>query len=140
MSDAADIATDLMEAFNDSDWDRFRELSHEDIVYVEAGTGRRLAGIEPYLEGLRGWKDSLPDVRGTVRRRVDDGEVVATDVLWEGTHTGPLPTPAGIVPATGRSVTVTATIWTTVRDGRVAEVEHHLDVLSLLGQIGALGG
>lgn len=138
MSTAADVATRLMEAFNDSDWDTFRELSHEDIVYVEAGTGRRLAGIDDYLEGLHGWKVALPDVRGTVRRRVDDGELVAIDVLWEGTHAGPLPTPSGTIPPTGRPVSVSATLWTTVRDGRVAEVGHHLDVLALLSQIGAL--
>lgn len=137
--DAANVAAAQLEAFNDEDWDRFAELSHPDIVYTEAGTGRRIEGIEPYLEALREWKVALPDVRGTVRRCLADDELVAQDVVWRGTQDGPLGTAGGEVAPTGRRIEVTGTVWATVRDGRVADVEHHLDVLTLLAQIGVLG-
>ena len=55
-----------------------------------------------------------------------------------GTHAGPLETPGGTVPATGASVSVPATLWISVSGDEVAEVQHHLDVLTLLAQIGAL--
>ena len=133
------VARAQLEAFNDEDWDRFAELSHPDIVYTEAGTGRRIVGIEPYLEALREWKVALPDVRGDIRRAIGEGGTVAEDVLWRGTQDGPLGTAGGDIPPTGRSIEVSATLWVTVRDGRVADVEHHLDVLTLLAQIGVLG-
>lgn len=132
------LASRTLEAFNTADWETFRSLCHDDVVYVEAGTGRRIEGIEPYLEALREWKTALPDVHGDVRRAIADGDLAAQDVVWHGTHQGPLPAPDGPIPATGAEVTVAATLWIASRDDRVAEVTHHLDVLSLLAQIGAL--
>lgn len=133
------LATRTLEAFNTADWETFRALCHDDVVYTESGTGRRIEGIEPYLDALREWKVALPDVHGTVRRAVADGDLAVQNVVWTGTHQGPLPTPNGPIPATGVEATIVATLWITTRDGRVSEVTHHLDVLSLLAQIGALG-
>ena len=78
------------------------------------------------------------DVHGTVERMLADGGTVAQEVTWRGTHQGPLETPGGTVPPTGASVTIPATLWMSVNGDAVAEVHHHLDVLSLLAQIGAL--
>jgi len=134
-----EVATRLMEAFNASDWDAFRAGITDDVVYVEAGTGRRFEGPDAYLELCRGWKAALPDVRGTVRRSLEGGDVSALEVTWEGTHEGPLETPGGTIPPTGRRVSVEATLWSDVRGGAVREVHHHLDVMALLAQIGAAG-
>ncbi len=132
------LASRALEAFNNADWDAFRDLCNDDVVYVESGTGRRIEGIEAYLGALREWKIALPDVHGTIRRAVADGDLAAQDILWRGTHQGLLPTPTGPVAASGVEIVVTGSLWVTSRDGRVAEIEHHLDVLSLLAQIGAL--
>jgi steroid delta-isomerase-like uncharacterized protein len=133
------LASRTLEAFNRADWETFRGLCHDDVVYIESGTGRRIEGIEPYLEALRQWKVALPDVHGDVGRALADGDLAVQDVMWRGTHQGSLPTPTGPIAATGAEVTVGATLWVASRDGRVSEVTHHLDVLSLLAQIGALG-
>jgi steroid delta-isomerase-like uncharacterized protein len=136
--EATEVATRLVEAFNDGDWEAFRAGVSDDVVYLEAGTGRRIEGADAYLELCRGWRVALPDVRGTVRRSLEGDGVSALEVTWEGTHDGPLPTPEGTIPATGRSVSVEATLWTDVRGGVVTEVHHHLDVMALMAQIGAL--
>ena len=137
---ATEVATRMLEAFNDADWDAFRAEVSDDVVYVESGTGRRIEGADAYLALCEGWKQALPDVRGTVRRAVEGDGVVAQEVTWTGTHDGPLPTPNGDIPATGRPVSVEATLWVDARDGRVSEVHHHLDVMALLAQIGAMPG
>jgi steroid delta-isomerase-like uncharacterized protein len=133
-----EVAIRLMESFNAGDWDAFRADVADDVVYVEAGTGRRIEGADAYLELCRAWRAALSDVRGTVRRSLEGGDVSALEVTWEGTHDGPLPTPSGDIPATGRRVSIEATLWTEVRDGLVIEVHHHLDVMALMAQIGAL--
>ena len=137
---ATEVATRMLEAFNDADWDAFRAEVGDDVVYVESGTGRRIEGADAYLALCEGWKRALPDVRGTVRRAVEGDGVVAQEVTWTGTHDGPLPTPNGDIPATGRPVSVEATLWVDARDGTVSEVHHHLDVMALLAQIGAMPG
>ncbi len=138
MSDAAAVADRLLQAFNGADWSTFRAGLADDAVYVEAGTGRRIEGADAYLALCQGWKEALPDVRGTVQRVLAEGGTVAQEVTWQGTHAGPLETPGGTVPASGASVSVPATLWISVSGDEVAEVHHHLDVLTLLAQIGAL--
>ncbi len=132
-------ATRMLEAFNEGDWDAFREQIADDVVYVESGTGRRIEGAESYIALCQGWRRALPDVRGVVLRELADGPVTAQEVAWSGTHDGPLPTPNGDIPATGRPVSLEATLWVEVRDDAVAEVHHHLDVMALMAQIEGLG-
>src|SRR5438105_13574260 len=42
--DAASVANDLMEAFNNSDWERFTALCSPDIIYEEKGSNRTTKG------------------------------------------------------------------------------------------------
>jgi steroid delta-isomerase-like uncharacterized protein len=131
-------AHDLVSAFNDADWERLRETLAEYVVYVEAGTGRRVYGIEPYVQLCQGWRRALPDATATIDRAVGGADTVAQSITWTGTHTGPLDGPASTLPASGRQINVAASLWCTFEDGKVTEVHHHLDLLSLLQQIGAL--
>ena len=132
-------ATRMLEAFNEGDWEAFRDQIADDVVYVESGTGRRIEGAESYIALCQGWRRALPDVRGVVLRELADRAVTAQEVAWSGTHDGPLPTPNGDIPATGRPVSLEATLWVEVRDDAVAEVHHHLDVMALMAQIEGLG-
>lgn len=132
---ASEAATRLLEAFNEGDWEAFRAGVTEDVVYVEAGTGRTIEGADAYLALCHGWRTAIPDVRGTVRRSLEGDGVVAQEVTWVGTHDGPLPTPNGDIPPTGRPISVDATLWVETRGDAVAEVHHHLDVMALMAQI-----
>lgn len=132
---ATETATRLLDAFNAADWDAFRAAIADDVVYVESGTGRRIEGADSYLALCQGWRAALPDVRGTVARVLEGDGVVAQEVTWTGTHDGPLPTPNGDIPPTGRAVRLEATLWVQTRGDVVAEVHHHLDVMALMAQI-----
>jgi len=137
-TDIAQAATDLTHAFNDSDWERGRSLCTPDVVYDETGTGRRVEGVDAYVELLQAWKRALPDARGTIRRTLANDDTVAQEILWEGTHTGPMLTPAGALPPTGNHISVLGTVWVRFEGTRAREVHNHLDVLALLQQVGAL--
>jgi steroid delta-isomerase-like uncharacterized protein len=139
-TDITQTATELTNAFNEADWDRARSMLTPDAVYSETGTGRRVEGFDAYVELLKGWKEALPDARGTIGRSLAGDGTVAQEVLWEGTHTGPMQTPNGILEASGNRISVQGALWITFEGDKVREVHHHLDVLSLLQQIGALPG
>ena len=49
-------------------------------------------------------------------------------------------TPAGPIPASGNPVSVEASLWFGFENDKVRELHHHLDVLALLQQVGALPG
>ena len=131
-------AADLTHAFNDADWERFRNGLAPDAVYSETGTGRRAEGADAYLALCKGWKEAMPDVSGTIRKSLAGDGTVAQEVLWEGTHTGPMQTPAGTIEASGSRVSALGTLWVTFDGDKAREVTHHLDVLTILQQVGAL--
>jgi len=133
-------AADLIDAFNEADWDRLQGHLAREVLYTETGTGRRVEGVAAYLELCQGWKEAFPDVRGTVTNAVAGDAIAALEIRWVGTHTGPLETPAGPVPASGDQIAVDATFWARYDGDSIQEIHHHLDVLALLQQVGALPG
>lgn len=138
MADLTQAAADLIDAFNDADWERVRGLIAPDAVFTETGTGRRVEGADAYLELLQGWKDALPDVHGTIRGAIAGEDTVAQQLLWEGTHTGPMQTPGGTLQPSGAQISVEASLWARFEGDKAREVHHYLDVLTLLQQIGAI--
>ncbi len=130
----------LLESFNNGDWEGFRATLAPDVLYEESGTGRRVQGADAYVELCRDWRAGLPDGRGTLRWSAASDDTVALEVLWEGTHTGPLVSPAGTMPPSQRRISVSATLWLRFSRGRAQEVHHQLDMLAMLQQLGAIPG
>jgi len=138
MSDTTAVATELVEAFNVGDWERLRATLHPNVVYEETGTQRRVAGAGAYVRLCQEWKASIPDARGAVQATIASAQRVAQEVLWEGTQNGPLAAPGGSVPPSGKRISVRGSMWYTIADGRTREIHHHLDVLTLMQQVGAI--
>jgi steroid delta-isomerase-like uncharacterized protein len=135
------IAQQITDAWNASNWDKLATLIAPDIVYIETGTGRKLQGIEPYMPMNKGWKGAFPDLKGSIQHLVVDRDLTAAEFRWVGTHPQPLTMPNGqIVPATNKKIDVPATVWIVTRDGKASEIRHHLDVLGMMGQLGLLPG
>ena len=137
-SQALRLVNELVDAFNAGDWSRFREGLADDVTYEETGTGRRLQGADAYLELCQGWKAGFPDARGTVRHAIASGDTALLEVLWEGTHTGPLVGPGGTIPASGKRIRTPAAFVATVEATKVRAARHYLDLMALLQQIGAM--
>jgi steroid delta-isomerase-like uncharacterized protein len=137
-TDLTHAAAALVDAFDRADWDTWRSLITDDAVYTETGTGRRVEGADAYLELCQSWKAALPDVAGTIRHAVASGDTVAQEIHWEGTHTGPLPTPDGVIEPTGKRIAIDASLWIRYAGDQAQEVHHYLDVLMLLQQLGAI--
>jgi steroid delta-isomerase-like uncharacterized protein len=136
----ARVAERAVEAFNEADWDATRALLTANSVYHEVGTQRRVEGADAIIAAQRGWKNAMPDVHGTISNIVATGNTIALELTWNGTHTGALEMPSGAIPATGKSVTVQG-VWVMEIDGdQVRESRNYFDLMTLLGQIGAIPG
>jgi steroid delta-isomerase-like uncharacterized protein len=133
-------ATDLIDAFNQADWDRLQKHLARDVRYTETGTGRQVEGAADYLQLCQGWKEAFPDATGTVTNAVAGDGIAVLEIRWDGTHTGSLDTPAGTVPASDKRIASAASFWVISEGESIQEIHHHLDVLTLLQQIGALSG
>ena len=134
----AQVAEAWIAAFNASDWPQFRAPLAPDVVYEETGTQRRTQSADEYLQLVQGWKQAFPDVQGTIRNVVSSGNTVVQEITWVGTQTGSLPVPGGTLPASGKQITVQASLWVTFQGNTIQEIHHYLDVLSMMQQLGAL--
>lgn len=82
-------------------------------------------------------RDAFPDKRFTVEDAIAEGDKVVLRWTVRGTHRGPFWTPVGTIPATGKSVTVEATVTYRLEGGRIAEEWISLDWLDAVQQLGA---
>ena len=131
-------AYDLLAAFNSADWERLRALLSDDVIYEETGTQRHIEGGDASVQLCQDWKRAFPDVTGAVRQTAATETTVVLDLIWEGRHHGPLAGTGGVIPATGKRVMVPAVLWLTFAGDRIRSVHHHLDLFSLLQQVGVM--
>jgi steroid delta-isomerase-like uncharacterized protein len=134
-TDLTQTAAGWIEAFNRADWDAWRDLTTPDVVYTETGTGRRVESADAFLALCEGWKAAFPDIAGTIRTAIATDDTVALEIVWEGTHSGALQTPEGVLEGTGNRIRVEAAEWIRYTDGRAREVHHYLDTLTLVQQV-----
>jgi steroid delta-isomerase-like uncharacterized protein len=131
------IAREQVDAFNNSDWERVRAGLASDSRLDELGTERKIDGPEKIVELFKGWKQAFPDAAGTVKSTYASGNTAILEVTWKGTHSGPLTTAEGTIPASGKRQETPAAIFFTFEGDKIKESRHYFDSLTLLKQIGA---
>jgi steroid delta-isomerase-like uncharacterized protein len=131
------IAREQVDAFNNGDWERLQAGLAADARYHEFATQRKVEGPEKIVELFKGWKTAFPDAAGTVTSAVGSGNTAALEVTWKGTHTGPLETAEGTIPASGKRQETPAAIVFTFEGGKIKEDRQYFDLMTLLKQIGA---
>jgi len=136
MAELTTHAKNVVEAFNNDDWDAARGLLG-DSTYNELGTQRSLAGADAIIEALQGWKVAMPDVKGTVTSAVESGQRVALEVTWEGTQTGEMVTEQGTIPPSGKRQRTPGAFIFDFEGGKLIESRNYFDLLTFLKQIGA---
>lgn len=137
-TDLVQVADAFIKAFDAGDWLQFRAPLSPDVAYEETGTGRRTQGADVYVQLVQGWKQAFPDVTGTIRQAIGSGNTVVQEITWQGTHTGELLGPAGTKPPSGKQIAVPASVWYTFQGDQIREIHHHLDMMSMLQQLGAI--
>ena len=140
MADNAEFVRGLLEAWNDRDFDVIMEATAPDAVLTDAGSGATFRG----RDGIRGynmmWAEAFPDGRITVDRVIASGDTVVAEYTGNGTHTEPLVTSGGTIPATGRSVTLHFCDIYDIRDGKIHTQHTYGDSGSLMAQLGLTAG
>lgn len=80
------------------------------------------------------YREAVPDANWHIEGQVAEGDLVVTYFVARGTHWGPL----WGLPATGKQMAVTGILFTRCREQRIVEQRLHLDLLSLLQQLGLM--
>lgn len=134
MDNAAIIRAFIDVILNQQQVHRLGEFYHQDVVEQVPfpGQGPGLAGVQ---DVIRGFAAAFPDMNWKAAEQIAEGEKVVTRLEWTGTHRGDF---AG-VPATGNAVSSWGILIDRVENGKVKETRILLDMVGILGQLGALG-
>ena len=129
------VVRQLFEAINAYDLERVLDLATDDIT-----VHTQVPGIEPGHDGFRTlmtiYFSAFPEQRVDIHELVAEGDRVLLRHTHHLVHGGDF---AGM-PPTGRQATVDGLELYRLRDGRIAEMWHHDDMLGLFQQLGAIPG
>ena len=137
MGEARAVVESFYAAFNAGDMNATRPYFDSNVVTVEP-SGGEMRGLDAFEGYLGVFNRAVPDARLNALGTIEEGEFVAIEGTYTGTHTGPLASPQGDIPPSGRTFVLPYMEAFQVRAGRI--VSHHVfyDQMSFLGQLGLM--
>ncbi len=134
MAEAREISDRYTDAINAHDADAIGALYADDGVFTEpAGEFRGREAIVQYWERFF---TAFPDLNGRDEFTAESGDTAINEWSFSGTNSGPIETPEGTIPATGKRVTVRGCDALTVREGRIRSHRAYYDQLTFMTQLG----
>lgn len=131
------ILTRNITAINTRDIDGYLANQAPDIEVTFSGGGH-LQGREELRQYIEAMWVAIPDGKLAFGQQVLAENAMATEVILTGTHTGPLTTPNGTLPPTGRTITLHSVSMLTVKDGLIASEHSYFDQVEMLTQLGIM--
>ena len=100
---AAQLLREVLDALTAHDLDRLAAAVDERIEFEDVGGGEKAHGRDEWRAFCGRFIKAFPDLSQDVTHLVAAGESAFAEVIARGTHTGPLETPDGDIPPSGRS-------------------------------------
>lgn len=129
-----DVVIEMLRRTDEGRYDEFRAGLEPDCEWVNPMV--RAHGPDEIVRALATYGEAFPERRHDLSLILEAGETVAVEGEWVARHAGPLATPDGEIPATGRTVRVPFAAVIRVTDGRVGSVHVYLDPLGFMAQLG----
>lgn len=125
----------LEEAFNANDWAAYAARMTNDTLFESPRMRGR--GPQEIIEYVKGVKEAYPDMRAKATSVLTSGNTLVRELIWEGTHSGPMQTPQGTIPPTNRRITFKGVVLLEAsNDGKVVAVREYYDRAAIMAQLG----
>jgi steroid delta-isomerase-like uncharacterized protein len=132
------LVHELHESFSNNEFDKTLAFAADDVVVEAFAFGATFQGKQEFNQFMMGFKTAFPDLRIQNTNVISNGGEVAVEFTAKGTHTGELLTPAGVVPATGKSVNLKVCECQSWENGKLKSIRNYQDSTSLMRQLGLL--
>lgn len=136
VQNSAAIAQRHYDCFNDRDLSLSSVLITDQTEWTNVPLNRPFRGKEGYWEHIQKWVSAFSDMKLETLHRFAGDDFVVTELMARGTHDGPLSTPAGEIPPSGRSLRLPMCEVLLIRAGKIAAARLYFDSAQLLQQIG----
>jgi steroid delta-isomerase-like uncharacterized protein len=137
MSDVKATTDRFVAAFNAHDERALHAIHAEDIKFNAPG-GFKATNAKDATAFAMTWLNAFPDGKMKVRSEIMSGPWVVQEVQMEGTHTAPLQSPNGTIPATHKKVVGYGVQLLRVENGKIAEARIYFDQLDQMTQLGLI--
>jgi len=121
------------------DWETYGSVFAENLQMVTPALPGISTGRDVRIQFVQGIVEAFPDGVVEVQRYFGKGDWACVEVLFTGTHTGPMQGADGsLIPATHKSVKWPYCMVMKFEDGLVSELYEYYDQLDLLTQLGVI--
>jgi steroid delta-isomerase-like uncharacterized protein len=128
----------MFKAVDARDYGAIEDLLTEQCEF--AAPGVRSTGRQTVIAFMTPFLNAFPDLTHEVVSYVEDGDQVAFELHIRGTHTAPMVSPQGEIPATGKPVDFHSCDMVHLEDGRIASYHVYFDQMDFMAQLGLLPG
>jgi len=139
MTDAKQQARQAIDAFNRGALDEWMKLVAEDVELVTP-MGGTIKGRDAFKGYFAQMRETFPDARVDIKQVVAEGNAVATEYTFTGTHKGPMLTATGeTIPPTNRTLSGPAMDIAVLDDrGMLKSLRQYFDTGNALQQLGLM--
>ncbi|MDQ3929521.1 MAG: ester cyclase [Chloroflexota bacterium] len=137
MAELKAIIERYYDAFNRGDLDEAAKAFSPDVETIEPGVGT-LRGAEAWKAYGASFKRAMPDARLNLKSAVEQGNMIAVEGTFTGTHTGPMMTPTGELPPTGRAIELPYIDVFRIENGLLVTHRVYYDQITMLSQLGLI--
>lgn len=113
------------------------EIATDDIEVDLYAMDQTFRGREQFMQFMQVFVTAFPDIVITHTNVLASGDHVAVEFVWSGTNRGPIMSPGGSIPPTGKRVEGAHVMeMFRLRDGKVARIGNYQDVAAWMRQLG----
>jgi ketosteroid isomerase-like protein len=137
MSDLRTMVDRQYEGINRHDLEMAVAGLADDVESILPG-GPPMKGVEPFKQYVNVFQTAAPDAHIEGHRYLESGDTIVVEGAYSGTHTGPLMTPMGEIPPTGRHFEFTFCDILQARDGKAFSHRVYFDQADFMTQLGLM--
>lgn len=131
-----DIQRKQVDAINRHDAEAFAALNAPDATAIDPQYEEPLRGRDALRKDVDDFFQAFPDLQARLATVIGSGDTVAYEVELSGTHKGPLASPTGAIPATGKRVQLRVAGFDRVAGNLITEERRYYDLAGLMQQLG----
>jgi steroid delta-isomerase-like uncharacterized protein len=130
------LVAKVYDLWNDRDLERALDLATHDIEIRLVATGQTLTGRDGFRRFMERFVSASSDMKKHITNQVASADQVVSEFTLRGTHDGPLRTPTGEIPPTGREIQLEVVEVIGVRNDKIAWIRNYSDTTTLMRQLG----
>jgi predicted ester cyclase len=134
--DGEALARNALQLMDEGRFDEWEQTMDPECEFV--ASSMRLQGRKAIREFVEDFHRAFPDVRHTVESIHTAGDTIILEGTFAGTHLGPLRTPDGEIPPTGKPITMHEAQLAKVRNGKAISMRSYFDRMDMMAQLGLL--